>query len=64
MKYELTITMSLESKESRDRVAKQFTSLFEFGTIRDSIADALKLGNDPRLLAISVERKTRPPAAG
>jgi hypothetical protein len=46
------------SKCSPDRVAKQFTSLFEFGTIKDSIADALKLGDDPRLVGVAVKRKT------
>jgi hypothetical protein len=63
MKYELTITVQLKSKCSPERVAKQFTSLFEFGTIKDSIADALKLDDDPRLMCVSVKRKNDVPSS-
>jgi hypothetical protein len=59
MKYKLTITMKLESNHSEERVAKKFASLFEFGAIKESIADALQLLNDPRLIAVSVQGKTR-----
>jgi len=58
MKYELTITMSVESRHHRDRVARQFASLFDFGTIKESIAEGLKLRNDPRLVAVLVQSKT------
>ncbi len=61
MRYELTITMQLESRCSQDRVARQFESLFHWGTIRDSIADALRLDNDPNLVAVIVKRKSRRP---
>ena len=57
--YKLTITVQPESRYGQDRVARQFRSLFEWGTIKDSIADALKLDNDPRLVAVLVERKAR-----
>jgi hypothetical protein len=59
MHYELTITMRLESGYGKDRVAKMFASLFDFGTIRESIADGLKLRQDPRLVAVSVQSKRR-----
>jgi hypothetical protein len=57
MRYEITVTIQLDSRRDRDRVAKQFESLFEFGTIRESIAEGLQLQNDPRLLAVAVKRK-------
>ena len=57
MRYEITVTIQLHSRRDRDRVAKQFESLFEFGTIRESIAEGLQLRNDPRLLAVAVKRK-------
>ena len=57
MRYEITVTIQLDSRRDRDRVAKQFESLFEFGTIRESIAEGLQLRNDPRLLAVAVKRK-------
>jgi hypothetical protein len=59
MKHELTITTELESRCSQARVAKQFTALFEFGTIRESIADVLQLRDDPRLVAVSVQSKQK-----
>ena len=59
MQYELTVTMQLESGCEQDRVAKQFESLFEFGTIRESIAEGLKLLKDPRLVTVTVKRKQR-----
>lgn len=60
MKYKLTVTLSLESRYGEERIAKQFASLFEFGTVKESIADALRLGNDPRLIDVSVQNETRP----
>jgi hypothetical protein len=57
MRYELTVTIQLDSRRDQDRVAKQFESLFEFGTIRESIEEGLQLLNDPRLLAVAVKRK-------
>ena len=54
MNYEVTITISLESGESEERVARKFTSLFEFGTIKESSADGLQLLDDPCLLDVSV----------
>ena len=59
MQYELTITLRLESTSTQDRVAKQINSLFEFGTIKESIVDGLHLLEDPRLVDISVRGKGR-----
>jgi hypothetical protein len=58
MRYELNVTMHLDSDQNQDRVAKLFESLFEFGTIRESIAEGLQLLDDPRLLAVDVTRAT------
>ena len=58
MKYELTVTMSLDSGDSKDRVAKKFASLFDFGTIKESIADGLQLPEDPQLIDVSVQART------
>ena len=59
MRYELTITLSLESGYNHDRVAKKCASLFEFGTLKESIVDGLQLHEDPRLVNISVRGKSR-----
>jgi len=58
MQYELTITLSLESNPDQDRVTKQFASLFDFGTVKESIVDGLQLLEDPRLISISVWGKS------
>jgi hypothetical protein len=60
MNYQLTVTMSFDSDRSRNRVAKLFESLFEFGTIKESIAEGLQLLEDPRLVTVEV---TRPPGS-
>jgi hypothetical protein len=57
MRHQLTVTLQIESRCSQDRITKQFESLFEFGTIKESIAEGLQLQNDPRLLAVDVKRK-------
>jgi len=57
MHYELTVTMRFDSDSSEDRIAKLFESVFEFGTMRESIAEGLQLLDDPRLLTIAVARK-------
>ena len=59
MRYELNVTIQLDSRRDEDRVAKLFESLFEFGTIKESIAEGLQLLNDPRLLAVDLKRKPR-----
>ena len=59
MQYELTITLSLESNSNQDRVSKQLASLFDFGTVKESIVDGLQLLNDPRLVRISVRGKSK-----
>ena len=58
MHYELTITIRLKSRSRQERIARQFTSLFEFGTIRESIAEALQLREDPHLVDVAVEKKS------
>jgi hypothetical protein len=59
MRHELTFTIQLDSRHDQDRVAKLFESLFEFGTIKEAIAEGLQLLDDPRLLSVDVKRKTR-----
>jgi len=46
--------MDLDSDQSKDRVAKLVESLFEFGTIKESIVEGLQILDDPRLLAVEV----------
>jgi hypothetical protein len=60
MKYELTIVLELESRRSQERVARQFTSLFNFGTIKETIADGLHLPDDPTLLGVARQPKAKP----
>ena len=59
MRYELTITIQLDSRHDQDRVAKLFESVFEFGTIKEAIAEGLQLLNDPRLVSVTVRTKRR-----
>jgi len=59
MTYELTLRMSVKSRFGADRVAHLMECLFHYGTIRDSIADGLKLDDDPCLVDVSV-RRARP----
>ena len=59
MRYVITATIQLDSRRDEDRVAKLFESVFEFGTIKEAIAEGLQLLDDPRLLAVDVKRKTR-----
>jgi hypothetical protein len=56
MRYELTIKILIDSPFDKERVARQMESLFEFGTIRESIVDGLKLDESPRLSSVSIER--------
>jgi len=60
MRYVVTLTMTLVSPNDEDRVHRQVVSLFEFGTIKESFADALRLNNDPRLIDVTVRRWTKP----
>lgn len=57
MHYELTVTMRFDSDSGEARIAKLFESLFEFRTMRESIAEGLQLLDDLRLLTIAVARK-------
>ena len=59
MQYEATITVRLESNSNQDRVSQQLASLFDFGTVKESIVDGLQLLNDPQLVRISVRGKSR-----
>ncbi len=54
MSHEVTVTMRLNSSQSCSRIEKLLESLFEFGTIKESIADGLHLLEDPHLLQIDV----------
>lgn len=56
MNYEVTLTLRLGSRDNEDRIAKLLESLFEFGTIKESIVDGLHLLKDPRLVAVAVKR--------
>jgi hypothetical protein len=54
MRYELTIKLLLETPVNQDRVIRQVESCFAFGTVSESVADALKLDVDPRFLGVTV----------
>ena len=55
MKYELTLKIAIETPLGKERVAHQVESLFEFGTIGESIVDGLGLDETPRLSSVSIE---------
>jgi len=54
MQYELTIKLLLETSVDEDRLIRQVESCFAFGTALESIAEALKLNEDPRFLNVAV----------
>ena len=56
MRYEVTLTLRFRSHKDEDRIIRGFESLFEFGTIKDSISDGLHLLDDTRLIAVDVKR--------
>ena len=55
MRYEVTLKILIRSRSEGECVARQIESLFDFGTIRESIVDALSLNEDPRLSSVDVE---------
>ncbi len=55
MQYELTLKMMIDSPFDKERVARQVECLFEFGTIGESVVDALGLDETPRLSSVSIE---------
>jgi hypothetical protein len=55
MRYEVTLKILINTRFDKERVARQVESLFEFGTIGESVVDALKLNETPRLAGVSVE---------
>lgn len=55
MLYELTLKMMIETPRDKERVVRQVESLFEFGTIGESIVDGLRLDETPRLTSVSIE---------
>lgn len=60
MRYELTVTIEVESPFGQDRVARQFAALFDFGTLKESVAEGLRLRNDPQLVRLSVQKRVKP----
>jgi len=54
MQYELTVKLLLDTPVDEERVTRQVESLFAFGTVLESVAEALKLDADPHLLSVAV----------
>lgn len=54
MQYEVTVKLLLETPFEEDRVMRQVESLFAFGTVLESVAEALKLDADPHFLSVAV----------
>ena len=54
MQYEVTIKLLLETPVDQDRVIRQVESCFAFGTVLESVAEALKLDVDPQFLGVAV----------
>ena len=54
MQYEVTVKVLLETPVDEDRLTRQVQSLFAFGTVLESIAEALKLNADPHFLSVVV----------
>jgi hypothetical protein len=47
--------MLIDTPFDKERVVRQVESLFEFGTIGESVVDALGLDETPRLSSVSIE---------
>ena len=54
MHYELTLKLLVETPFEEDRVMRQVESLFAFGTVLESMAEALNLDADPHFLSVAV----------
>jgi len=54
MKYELTVKLLIKSPFDEYRIKRQVESLFDFGTVSESFADGLKLGECPHFLSVDV----------
>jgi hypothetical protein len=57
MQYELTIKLLVKTPVDEDRLARQVESLFAFGTVSESFADALKLNEDPHFVGVNISAK-------
>ncbi len=54
MQYEVTVKLLIETPVDEDRLTRQAESLFAFGTVLESVAEALKLDVDPHFLSVAV----------
>ncbi len=65
MQYELTVKLLIKTPFDEDRIMRQAESLFAFGTVLESVAEALKLDTDPHFLSVGVlATSARTPAGG
>jgi len=53
MQYEVTVKLLIETPVDEDHLTRQVESLFAFGTVMESFADALKLNADPHFLSMA-----------
>ena len=58
MKYELTVKLLIKSPFDEYRIKRQVESLFDFGTVSESFADGLKLGECPHFLSVDVSARS------
>jgi hypothetical protein len=54
MQYELTVKLLIKTPFDENRVMRQVESLFAFGSVLDSVAEALKFDTDPHFLTVAV----------
>lgn len=54
MQYKVKMEFLVKTRVDEDRLHKQVECLWEFGTIREAIAEALHLNEDPNSLSLSV----------
>ena len=59
MNYEVTLSFKVDSPYSEERVGRQTECLFEFGTMRESIADGLDLDEEPSLISVDVRHAAK-----
>ena len=55
MVYKVNMEFSVDGCFDEDSLIRKLESVFEFGTLRESIAEALELDEDPHLIQVSVK---------
>ena len=65
MDYELTIKLVVKSRFGANRVLSQTEAVCDYGTVREAIAEGLRLGDEPHLVSVAIrEMRAHIPSSG